>query len=287
MTLGYRSIFISDVHLGTPDCQADYLLDFLKSTRCDFLYLVGDIVDMQAMSQRSRWPRAHRDVLSELFAIASRGTRVIYIPGNHDAPLRMLDGKRLGDIQVRFDAVHVGADGKRYRVAHGDEFDPEHVGRRWLEWVGDYGHRALSLLNRTLAGLRRITRQTYLPLAIITKTRLSAAMAYIDAYERRVAAACERDGFDGLICGHIHYGNMRRIGNVLYLNDGDWVEHCTALVETDEGTMQLLHWSEERAALAYSGSDGLFAHQHAPLALLPLARNASPLPPRRIGTESV
>ena len=286
MRLNYRSIFISDVHLGTPDCQAEYLLDFLKSTRCDFLYLVGDIVDMQAMSQRSRWPRAHREVLSELFAIASHGTRVTYIPGNHDAPLRMLDGKRLGDIQVRVEAVHVGADGKRYRISHGDEFDPQQLGRTWLEWIGDYGHRTLSLLNRTLAGLRRRIGHTYLPLAIIAKTRLSAAMAYIDAYERRVAAACERDGFDGLVCGHIHYGNMRHIGNVLYLNDGDWVEHCTALVETDEGIMQLLHWSEERAALAHAGPEGLVAAAHVPLALLPLARSATPLPPAHIDTTS-
>lgn len=283
MRLRFRSIFISDVHLGTPDCQAAYLLDFLQTTRCDTLYLVGDIIDIEAMAQRSRWPKAHRDVVSELFAIAARGTRVIYIPGNHDAPLRSLCGRRISDIEVHLNAVHTGADGRRYLVSHGDEFDPERIGRSWLEWVGEYGHRGLCLINRAVAGLRRLARLPYLPLSIIAKTRLAGAMAYIDAYERRVASACERAGFDGHICGHIHFGNLRRIGEVLYLNDGDWVEHCTALVETDAGAMQLLHWSEERAALAHSDGERFVPAHAAPLSIAPLSRNAT-LPPPRMGT---
>ncbi|MFA7487060.1 MAG: UDP-2,3-diacylglucosamine diphosphatase [Lysobacteraceae bacterium] len=277
MGLEFRSIFISDVHLGTPDCRADYLLDFLRSTRCQQLYLVGDIVDIQAMAHRSRWPQAHRDVVSELFAIAARGTRVTYIPGNHDAPLRSLCGQFLGGIGIQLEAVHVGADGRRYRVSHGDEFDPERIGSSWLEWIGEYGHRGLCLLNRTVASLRRMARLPYLPLSIIAKTRLAGAMTYIDAYEQRVAAACAEAGFDSHICGHIHFGNLRRIGDVLYMNDGDWVEHCTALVETRDGTMQLLHWSEKQAALAHSGSDQLIPARTAPLALAPLARHSSPM----------
>ncbi len=284
MTHRFRSIFVSDVHLGTPDCQAGYLLDFLRSTRSDYLYLVGDIVDMEAMAQRSQWPRAHREVVAELFAIAARGTCVTYIPGNHDAPLRGLCGQRLGNIEVQRNAVHVGADGRRWFVSHGDEFDPERIGRTWLEWIGEHGHRGLCALNRTVASLRRRARMTYLPLSIIAKTRLAGAMAYIDAYERRVAASCEKAGYDGHICGHIHYGNLRRIGNVLYLNDGDWVEHCTALVETDAGAMQLLHWSEERAELAHAGRDRLVPAHVGPLAFVPLARAAQLPQPCRIGS---
>jgi len=249
-TFGFRTVFISDVHLGTPDCRADYLLDFLQRTRCETLYLVGDIIDLEALAKRSYWPPSHTAVLAELIAIAARGTRVVYIPGNHDAPLRGLVGQSLAGIEVRLYAEHVGADGRRYRVSHGDEFDAAHVGKRWLTWVGERGHRLLLMLNRKLNGLRRHLQLPYLPLSIITKSRLSGALHYIRGYEAAVAAAAREGGFDGHICGHIHFGGVRQIGGVLYLNDGDWVEHCTALTEDACGAMELLHWCEHSTRLA-------------------------------------
>ncbi len=255
MSIRYRSIFISDVHLGTPDCRADYLLDFLRATQCDRLYLVGDIIDLQALARRSYWPASHAAVVAQVLAMAANGTQVTYVPGNHDAALRGLHGETVGGVRICLRAEHVGADGRRYRVTHGDEFDASNTGRQWLNWIGEYGHRGLRLFNRNLNGLRRHLQLPYLPLAIITKSRLATAMAYICGFEQRVAADCAQAGFDGHICGHIHYGNIRRIGTALYLNDGDWVEHCTALVENDAGEMSLLHWSEHRTELAQASRD--------------------------------
>ncbi len=256
-TYCFRSVFVSDVHLGTPDCRADYLLDFLKRMRCETLYLVGDIIDLEALAIRSFWPASHAAVIAEILAIAARGTRVVYIPGNHDAPMRGLVGQSLAGIEVRLNAEHVGADGRRYRVSHGDEFDIEQVGKRWLTWIGERGHRLLLMLNRSVNGVRRRLQLPYLPLSIMTKSRLSGALEYIRGYEASVAAAASADGFDGHICGHIHFGGVRKIGDVLYLNDGDWVEHCTALTEDASGAMDLLHWSEQVTRLAHASSERL------------------------------
>lgn len=250
--LEFRSLFLSDVHLGTPDCQADYLLDFLRRTRSEFLYLVGDIIDLEALAQRAYWPAAHARVVAEIVAIAARGTRVVYIPGNHDAALRGLCGAVVAGIELRLRAEHVAADGRRYRVSHGDEFDPTHAGRSWLTWIGEHSHRGLRWCNRSLARARRSLGLPYLPLSIITKTHLAAAMAFIAGFEERVAADCARAGYDGHVCGHIHYGCIRQRAGTLYLNDGDWVEHCTALVEDTQGAMHLLHWSERPEWLASS-----------------------------------
>jgi UDP-2,3-diacylglucosamine pyrophosphatase LpxH len=248
--LRFRSIFISDVHLGTPDCKAAYLLDFLRSTRSEFLYLVGDIIDLEALATRSYWHPLHSAIVGELLSKAETGTRVIYLPGNHDAPMRGLVGQHIGAVEVQLNALHIGADGRRYRVAHGDEFDPEHEGKPWLIRVGDIGLRLLCKLNRGFNALRRRVNLPYLPLSIITKSRIGKALAYIQRYEESVAQAALDCGVDGHICGHIHYGGIRAINGALYLNDGDWVEHCTALTEDDNGTMELLHWTENRTALA-------------------------------------
>ena len=228
--LRFRSIFISDVHLGTRDCRADFLLDFLRSTRCEQLYLVGDIIDLEALEQTPYWPARHSEVLAEFLDIAAQGTRVTYIPGNHDGKFRGMAGQRIGAIEVALDTIHTTADGKRLRVSHGDEFDPEHQGKTWLVWFGDYAHR-------------------FIRLTILAKSRIGKALAYIRRYEHLATSRARALGLDGQICGHIHFGAMGEHGGVLYLNDGDWVEHCTALVEHHDGTLELLHWSERRAAL--------------------------------------
>jgi UDP-2,3-diacylglucosamine pyrophosphatase LpxH len=251
-TQHYRSIFVSDVHLGLRDCQAAYLLDFLRSTRSDCLYLVGDIIDLENMLLKPFWHRDHGAVLVELLAIAARGTRVVYIPGNHDAQLRRFAGQRFAGIEIALHAEHTGADGRRYRVSHGDEFDADHGTAAWLVRLGDVMQRFVCALNRHGNALRRRCGFAYRPISIAVKERIGAARRFIADFERRVAARAAAHGYDGHICGHIHYGRIREADGVVYLNDGDWVEHCTGLVEHADGRMELLHWAEARRSVAAS-----------------------------------
>jgi len=277
-----RSAFISDVHLGTPDCKAGYLLDFLRQLRCEKLYLVGDIIDLEALAKRRWWHADHSAVIAEVLDMARRGIEVTYIPGNHDAPLRGMAGQSLCGVKIELDAVHEGIDGRRYRVSHGDEFDPEQIGRGWILQLGEAMHRLICWSNRRVHAMRRRMALPYLPLSIIVKSHIGKAMAYIHAYEERVASDARERGFDGHICGHIHYGQVRQIDGVLYLNDGDWVEHCTALIEDATGAMELIHWSEQPAALGHASRELVEPSSTAALALAPLARRRrtpSPLRP--------
>jgi UDP-2,3-diacylglucosamine pyrophosphatase LpxH len=251
-TRGYRSIFISDVHLGLRDCQAEYLLDFLRNTASERLYLVGDIVDLENMLLKPYWRASHTAVLTELFAIAARGTRVTFIPGNHDAPLRRFAGQRFGGIDIALRVVHVGADGRRYLVSHGDEFDDERAAPAWLVRVGDMLQRFIGGLNRVGNMLRRRFGLEYRAISLSIKLRIGRARRFIEDFETRVAERARANGYDGHICGHIHRGRIRDEAGTLYLNDGDWVEHCTALVEHHDGTMEVLHWSERELSVASS-----------------------------------
>ncbi|HZP66285.1 MAG TPA: UDP-2,3-diacylglucosamine diphosphatase [Rudaea sp.] len=242
----FRSIFISDVHLGLRDCQAEYLIDFLRNVSCEHLYLVGDIVDIENMQLSPFWHARHGEVVAELLGIAARGTRVTYIPGNHDAALRRFAGQRFGGIEIALNAVHVGADGRRYRVSHGDEFDSGHSAPAWLVRMGDALQGFVCGANRRINALLRRIGLRYRPLSIAIKLRIAAARRFIFDFESRVAASARAQGFDGHICGHIHYGRINDHAGVLYINDGDWVEHCTALVEHADGALELLHWTERR-----------------------------------------
>lgn len=253
--LRFRSIFLSDVHLGTPDCKAAYLLDFLRRTRSEYLYLVGDIIDLEALGRRPYWHPLHSAILGELLHKAESGTKVIYIPGNHDAALRGLSGQKFGHIDIKLSDVHVGADGRRFRVSHGDEYDPEDFGKRWIHWVGEHGQRFICWANRNFNRLRKRFDLPYLPLSIIAKSRIGRALEYIRGYENAVSERAAVEGFDGHICGHIHYGGIRQINGVLYCNDGDWVEHCTALTENELGVLELLHWTEHQTTLAHASSE--------------------------------
>lgn len=250
MRLPFRSVFVSDVHLGYANCQAGYLLDFLRSMHCERLYLVGDIIDLENMARRPFWNASHSAVVAELLAIAARGTRVIYIPGNHDAALRRLAGQRVAGIEFAMDAVHVAADGRRYRVSHGDEYDSFATTPAWLLNVGDILQGFICAMNRHCNGLLRLCGLRYRPLSIMLKRRVTSAWRFIQSFEARVAERARRDGFDGHICGHIHYAHVHDHDGVLYLNDGDWVEHCTTLVEHADGAFELLHWTERRETLA-------------------------------------
>jgi UDP-2,3-diacylglucosamine pyrophosphatase LpxH len=220
----YRSVFISDVHLGTADCQADYLLDFLNNVRCQTLYLVGDIIDLIAMQRRAHFPDSHRQVIHKLLALAASGTRVVYIPGNHDEFFRRFCGQSFSGIELQYKAVHTTADGRQFLVCHGDQFDQVVRCSPLMLLVGDRAHGLLLRLNRWFNALRR------LELAALT--------------------AAEKGHYHGFICGHIHSAGFLRSDDGLYCNDGDWVEHCTALVEQDDGKLELLHWSESPAILS-------------------------------------
>ena len=248
--LSYRSVFVSDVHLGLRDCQAQYLLDFLRSVQAEHLYLVGDIIDFENMLKKPWWHADHGAVLAELFLIVARGTRVTYIPGNHDALLRRFAGQRFAGIEIALDAVHVAADGRRYRVSHGDEHDSEHAAPAWLLKLGDVLQGFICGTNRRFNNLMRRLGFHYRPLSILIKTHVGRARRFIHDFETRVTASAREDGFDGHICGHIHYGRIHDHDGVVYINDGDWVEHCTALVEHHDGAFELLHWTERQRTLA-------------------------------------
>ena len=242
----YRTIFISDVHLGTRGCKADCLLDFLRHVESDYLYLVGDIVDGWRLQKRWFWPDKHAEVLERLLARARDGTEVVYLPGNHDEALRKLIGRSVGGVKIRHDAIHRTADGRRLLVVHGDVFDGVVTDMRWLALVGSVAYELALTANTWLNIARRWLGLGYWPLSAFLKEQVKAAVKFIDRYERSLAHEARRRSVCGVICGHVHKPEMRTIDGVLYYNDGDWVESCSALVEHDDGRLELLEWARQR-----------------------------------------
>lgn len=243
----YRTIWISDVHLGTRGCNAGMLIDFLDHVDSDTMYLVGDIVDGWRLRRKFYWPAAHSDVVWRLLKRAGRGTRMIFIPGNHDEAFRQFCGLDFGGIAIRRNAVHVTADGRRLLVLHGDEFDAITLAHRWLAHVGDTAYSLLMLANRAVNAFRRHVGLPYWSLSKHAKARVKNAVAFISRFEEIVAEAAGARGVDGVVCGHIHTAEMRTIGDIAYFNDGDWVESATALVEHVDGRMEIVHWAEVMA----------------------------------------
>ena len=244
----YRTIFISDLHLGTPGCQAGPLLDFLKSHPSDYLYLVGDIVDGWQLRRRWYWPQSHNDVVQKLLRRVRKGCRVVYIPGNHDEFARAFTGQHFGGIEVVPDAVHTTADGRDLWVTHGDHFDGVIQCAKWLAHVGDRLYEFTLRLNRHLNTLRGRIGLPYWSLSAYLKHRVKHALNYVTGFEQAVAREARRRGFHGVVCGHIHRAEMRDIDGTLYCNDGDWVESRTALVEHYGGRLELVRWSSLRDA---------------------------------------
>lgn len=243
----YRTVFISDVHLGTRGCQAELLLDFIKSMECETLYLVGDIVDGWKMKAGGwYWPQAHNDVVQKVLRLARRGVNVIYVPGNHDDRVRDFCGIHFGGVVVARDAIHQTADGRRFLVMHGDEFDGVVEHARWLAFLGDYAYRALLTANTWWNFVRRRMGFGYWSLSAFVKVKVKNALQFIENYELAVAGEARRRGVDGVICGHIHHAEMRDIDGIAYVNDGDWVESCTALVEHFDGRLEILEWAKLR-----------------------------------------
>ena len=248
--LNYRAIFISDVHLGMRSCQAPALLDFLKHIECEVLYLVGDIVDFWKFRRGPHWPQCHNDVLQKLLRKARKGTRVVFIPGNHDDGLRDYAGMKFGGIELRRDALHVGANGKRYLVLHGDEFDVVVRYARWLAFLGDRSYDVALALNVPLNFVRRMLGLGHWSLAAFLKLKVKSAVNYIGEFEEALSMEARRRDAQGLICGHIHHANQRMIDGIHYLNCGDWVENCTAIAERFDGTFEIIRWKLELAERA-------------------------------------
>ena len=254
----YRAIFISDLHLGTPGCQALALLDFLKTHPSDTLYLVGDIIDGWQLRRKWYWPQSHNDVVQKLLRRSRKGSRVIFVPGNHDEFARSFVGHHFGGIEVVEEAVHVLADGRTLWVTHGDYFDGVIQCAKWLAYLGDNLYEFTLKLNRHLNSVRARMGLPYWSLSAYLKHKVKKALAYVTDFEEALADEARRRGHHGVVCGHIHRAEMRDIGGTLYCNDGDWVESRTALVEHFDGRLELVQW--EASSTSGAGHRELRAH---------------------------
>ena len=244
-----RTVFISDVHLGFRGCQAGYLLDFLNHLDTEQLVLVGDIVDLWSLKRSMYWPVAHQDVLRAILRIARCGTRVVYVPGNHDEGFRELCGGEIAGIEIRRDFIHEAADGKRYLVVHGDDFDGAVKFSGALKHFGERMYDVLLWAGRGIQAVRRRFGFGYWSLASWIKHQVPDARRYIERFEHAAAHAAVRHGLDGIICGHNHRPEIRSVDGIRYCNDGDWVEHCSALTEDRNGRLALIRWTERADVL--------------------------------------
>lgn len=238
----FRSIWISDLHLGTPGCQAEMLLDFLRHTESRYLYLVGDIVDGWQLQRRWYWHQTHNDVVQKILRKARKGTEVTYIPGNHDESARHFLDLAFGGIEIRQEAVHTTALGKKLLVIHGDMFDGVVQCARWLAFLGDRLYTLTLKLNHWFNLARARVGLPYWSLAQYLKQKVKNAVSYISDFERALADEAKKRGLDGIVCGHIHKAEIRQIDGILYCNDGDWVESLTALIETEAGELRIVTW---------------------------------------------
>jgi UDP-2,3-diacylglucosamine pyrophosphatase LpxH len=256
--LHVRSVWISDVHLGTPGCQAHALLDFLKVVESEHLYLVGDIIDGWQLRRSWYWPQAHNDVIQKLLRKARKGTRVVFVPGNHDEFARKYLGNNFGGIEVLEDCIHTTADGRRLWITHGDYFDGVIQCAKWLAHVGDSAYEFTLKLNRHFNSLRARLGLPYWSLSKYLKLKVKRAVSFIGDFEEAVAREAKKRGAHGVVCGHIHHAELREIDGIVYANDGDWVESLTALVEHADGRLEILDWSD-RASRARRDRVGLEA----------------------------
>jgi len=245
--LRVRTVWISDLHLGTPGCQAEALLDFLRRVDCQTLYLVGDIIDGWQLRRSWYWPQAHNDVVQKLLRKARKGTRVIFVPGNHDEFARKYLGHNFGGVDVVDEDIHVLADGRKLWVTHGDYFDGVIQCAKWLAYVGDWAYELTLRINRHFNRLRGRLGLPYWSLSKYLKLKVKRAVSYVGDFEAAVAREARSRGVQGVVCGHIHHAEMRWIDGLLYCNDGDWVESLTALVEHADGRLEIIDWAARLA----------------------------------------
>jgi len=243
----HRAIWLSDIHLGTRGCKADFLLDFLKHNDAEYIYLLGDIVDGWRLKKNWYWPKKHNDVVQKMLRKARKGTKIIYIPGNHDEFLR--DGlleMQFGGINVMDTAIHTTADGRKLLMLHGDQFDGVVKYAKWLAVLGDWAYETMLVVNHYYNALRRKLGYSYWSLSAYLKNQVKNAVNFISDFEGVVADEARRQNVDGVVCGHIHKAELRYIDDTLYCNTGDWVESCTAMVEGMDGKLKILHWTDKQ-----------------------------------------
>lgn len=238
----YRTVWISDLHLGTASCQADALLDFLRTVDCDYLYLVGDIVDGWRLKKSWYWPQKHNDVVQKILRMARKGCRIYFIPGNHDEFLLPHANSNFGGIEIVENIVHETADGRRLLVLHGHEFDAIIRHSRWLALIGDHAYSLALKLNRVYNLYRRLVGKGYWSLSAYLKLKVKNAVNFISSFEQSLVQLARKSDVNGVVCGHIHHAQISQYDEITYYNDGDWVESCTALVEDYSGELHLLDW---------------------------------------------
>jgi UDP-2,3-diacylglucosamine pyrophosphatase LpxH len=239
-----RTTFVSDIHLGTRGCQAEKFLDFLRDYDADLIYLVGDIVDGWQLKSGWYWPQSHNDVVQKLLRKARKGTRIVYVPGNHDEVMRDFYGIHFGGIEVVEKTIHVGADGKRYLIIHGDLFDVVIRNARWLALLGNKAYDLAIMLNTHFNTMRRLLGLPYWSLSRWIKLKVKNAVNFIGEFEKTLSIEGRRHHVDGVVCGHIHHPVIRNIDGLSYVNCGDWVESCTAAVEHFDGQLEIIEWSK-------------------------------------------
>lgn len=244
----YRTIWISDLHIGSTQCQADALLDFLKHTDSEKLYLVGDIIDFWALSKKMYWPQDHNTIIQKILRKARHGTQIIYVPGNHDENIREYDNYEFGGIVVKKSDIHTTIQGKRFLIVHGDEYDTIAKHHKWVAKLGSVGYDLLIDINRWLRILRRLFGlRSNFSLAAFVKFKVKNVVQFISDYETSIVQTLKHAQLDGVICGHIHHAEIKEIEGFLYVNTGDFVESCTAIVEHHDGSMELIQWQKKEA----------------------------------------
>ena len=253
-SLRVRTVWISDLHLGTPGCQARALLEFLREVECEQLFLVGDIVDGWQLRRSWYWPQEHNDVVQKLLRKARKGTRVIYVPGNHDEFARKYLQHSFGGIEVAHEWIHETADGRKFWVTHGDLFDGVIQHAKWLAHLGDTLYEFTLKLNRHLNSLRARMGLPYWSLSKYLKLKVKRAVSFIGEFEQALAREARKRGVQGVVCGHIHHAELRDIDGITYANDGDWVESLTALVEHADGHLEILDWAERQRRITEQGT---------------------------------
>jgi UDP-2,3-diacylglucosamine pyrophosphatase LpxH len=240
----YRTLFLSDIHLGSKAAKADFLLDFLRIHEAETIVLVGDIVDGWRLKRSWHWPQNCNDVVQKLLRKGRKGARIIYIPGNHDAFMRDYPGVHFGGIEVEKSIIHEAADGKRYLVLHGDEFDVVVRNAKFIAHLGDWAYDTAIALNIVIAKARRVLGLPYWSFSAWAKQQVKRAVNFIGEFQRVVADEARRHNVDGVICGHIHHAVIADIDGITYINTGDWVESCTAIAEHFDGRMELIQWQQ-------------------------------------------
>ncbi|SJM94108.1 putative Metallo-dependent phosphatase [Crenothrix polyspora] len=250
MTLHYRSIWISDTHLGTKDCKAEALRDFLDHVECDYLYLVGDIIDLWKFKSGFYWPALHSDIVQRIISKAKWGTQVIYIPGNHDELFRKHVGIHFNGIDIQLDAIHSTRDGRRFLVVHGDGFDSIVCHNKSLAYIGSEAYDILLVINSWFNKIRTMLGYNYWSLSAFLKHKVKNVVNHIHNYQYILGLEAQKKQVDGIICGHIHHAGIVELETgKTYCNCGDWVESCTALVEDTTGQLAIVHWLEDSQRL--------------------------------------